>query len=143
MLGRLGFLLLLLLTAPVRAHAIEMGAVCDTHKQTERLASPITEDAEIALQTLNAEEHYATACEYLNVAFVRSSQPAAWQRSHRRAALFDVYSPPGQNRAGILCPKPLERFTLARAVPTYWLYTEGDNRIVLWFNVIRRGSALQ
>jgi hypothetical protein len=47
------------------------GAVCDTQKQAERLASLITEGADVALQTVNTEEHYATACTYLSVAFVR------------------------------------------------------------------------
>jgi hypothetical protein len=75
MLGRVGFLFLLL-SAPACADEVEMGrgAVCDTQKQAERLASLITENAEIALQTVNAEEDYATACEYLNVAFVRGAR---------------------------------------------------------------------
>ncbi|HEY7300559.1 MAG TPA: hypothetical protein VH684_21895 [Xanthobacteraceae bacterium] len=74
-LGRLGFLLLLL-SAPAFADEVEMGrgAVCDTQEQAERLASLLTEEAEAALQIVNAEEHYATACEYLNVAFVRGSR---------------------------------------------------------------------
>jgi hypothetical protein len=72
-LGRLGLLVLLLFSAPVLAHEVEMGrgAVCDTQKQAERLASLIIDDAEVALRTVNAEEHDATACEYLTVAFVR------------------------------------------------------------------------
>ena len=74
-LGRLGFLLLLL-SAPALADEVETGrgAVCDTQKQAERLASLITEEAEVALQIVNAEEHYASACEYLNVAFLRGSR---------------------------------------------------------------------
>jgi hypothetical protein len=75
-LCRFGLLFLLLLSAPALGDEVEMGrgAVCDTQKQAERLASLITEDAEVALQTVNAEEHYATACEYLRVAFVRGSR---------------------------------------------------------------------
>lgn len=76
-LGRLGFVFLLLLAAPAaRADEVEMGtgAVCDTQKQAEHLASLITEDAAVALQTVNAEEHNATACEFLTVAFVRGSR---------------------------------------------------------------------
>jgi hypothetical protein len=71
--GCLGLLSLLLLSAPALAQEVEMsrGAVCDTHKQAERLASLMAEDAEIALQTVNAEERDATACEYLTMAFVR------------------------------------------------------------------------
>ena len=48
--------------------------MCDTQKQAERLASLVAEDSEVALETVNSEEHYATACEYLNVAFVRGSR---------------------------------------------------------------------
>ena len=72
-LGRLGLPVLLLLSTPAFPQEAEMGrgAVCDTQKQAERLASLMAEDAEIALQTVNAEEHNATACEYLTVAFVR------------------------------------------------------------------------
>jgi len=76
MLGRLGFLLLLLFSPPALADEAEMGrgAVCDTQLQAERLASLMTENADVALQTVNTEEHYATACEYLNLAFVRGSR---------------------------------------------------------------------
>ena len=75
LVGRLG-LLLLLLSAPALADEVQMGrgAVCDTQKQAERLASLMADDAKIALQTVNAEEHDATACEYLTVAFVRGSR---------------------------------------------------------------------
>ena len=53
MFGRLGFLLLLLLSAPAIADEVEMGrgVVCDMQKQAERLGSLINEDAEVALQT--------------------------------------------------------------------------------------------
>jgi hypothetical protein len=73
LVGRLGLLSLLLLSAPAVGHEAEMGtgAVCDTQSQAERLASLMAEDAEVALQTVNAEEQDATACEYLTVAFVR------------------------------------------------------------------------
>jgi hypothetical protein len=76
LVGRLRFLLLLLLSAPALGDEVQMGkgAVCDTQKQAERLASLMAEDAEIALRTVNAEEHDATACEYLTVAFVRGSR---------------------------------------------------------------------
>ena len=74
--GRLGLLLLLLLSAPALGDEVEMGkgAVCDTQKQAERLASLMAEEAEVALRTVNAEEHGATVCEYLTVAFVRGSR---------------------------------------------------------------------
>jgi len=59
-----------------RADEVEIGtgAVCDTEKQAERLASLVTDGAEVALQTVNAEEHDATACEVLTVAFVRGTR---------------------------------------------------------------------
>jgi hypothetical protein len=77
MLGRLGLLLSLLVSSvPAPADEVETGrgALCDTQKQAERLASLVAEDSEVALETVNSEEHYATACEYLNVAFVRGSR---------------------------------------------------------------------
>ena len=57
------------------ADEVEMGrgALCDTQKHAERLASLVAEDSKVALETVNSEEH-ATACEYLNVAFVRGSR---------------------------------------------------------------------
>ena len=76
LVGRLGLLLSLLVSAPALGDEVEMGkgAVCDTQKQAERLASLMAEEAEVALRTVNAEEHDATACEYLTVAFVRGSR---------------------------------------------------------------------
>ena len=77
MFGRLGLLLSLLLSsAPALADEVETGkgALCDTQKQAERLASLVAEDSGAALETVNAEEHNPTACEYLNVAFVRGSR---------------------------------------------------------------------
>jgi hypothetical protein len=114
-LGRCG-ILLLLLSAPAFADDIEMGrgAVCDTQRQAERLASLITENVEIALQILNAEEHNATACEYLNVAFVRGTRVALVRTDALTMEIVEVLVLGVVTASGLQSAEPGVYFSLFR-----------------------------
>jgi hypothetical protein len=120
-LGRLGFLLVLL-SAPAVADEVEMGrgAVCDTQKQAERLASLMTEEAEVALQIVNAEEHYATACEYLNVAFVRGSRVGLVRTNGLTMEIVEVLVLGVLTESGLRPAEPGVYFSLFKVdEPTY------------------------
>jgi uncharacterized membrane protein YraQ (UPF0718 family) len=68
-------LLSLLLSAPARAHEVEVGTalICDTQHQVERFVSFMRGDARSAVNAVNAEEHNETACAMSRLAFLRGS----------------------------------------------------------------------
>lgn len=74
--------LLLLLDLPARADEIQVGTgpVCDTQQQAERFAALYDGDAETAISTINAEEHNATACGLVTMAYM-PGPPLAMARS--------------------------------------------------------------
>jgi hypothetical protein len=112
--GCLGLLLLLLLSAPALADEVQMGrgAVCDTQKQAERLASLMADDAEIALQTVNAEEDDATACEYLTVAFVRGSRVGLIRTNGLTLEIVEVLVLGVLTASGLQAAEPAVHFSL-------------------------------
>src|SRR5215510_11774436 len=80
---------LLLLAAPVGAHEIEAGSgvICDTREQAQRLALLLDDDAQAAIQTVNAEAHDSNACALASVAYVRGAK-AGTARS--KAGTFEI-----------------------------------------------------
>jgi hypothetical protein len=72
---------LLLLELPARADDIQVGTglVCDTQEQAERFAALYDGDTETAIDTINAEEHNATACAIVTMTFM-SGPPLATVR---------------------------------------------------------------
>jgi hypothetical protein len=54
----------------------EVGAslVCDTQGQVERVAALFAGDAQAAIRVVNTEEHNASACAIVNVAYMRGNK---------------------------------------------------------------------
>ena len=64
--------LLMLLDLPARADEVQVGTgpVCDTQQQAERFAVLYDGDAQTAISTVNAEEHNASACGIVAMAYM-------------------------------------------------------------------------
>src|ERR1700704_5262757 len=65
----------LLLSAPARAHDVEVGTtiICDTQKQVERFVSYMRAEHASAVSAVNAEEQDHSACGMSKLAFLRGS----------------------------------------------------------------------
>ena len=72
---RYGATLFLLLIAPAQAYEIETGGgiICDTQEQSERVASVLDGNEQVALNAVNAEERDATDCAVVTVVYVRGA----------------------------------------------------------------------
>ena len=68
-------LLCLFLSAPARAHDVEVGTtiICDTQKQVERFVSYMRGKHASAVSAVNAEEQDHSACGMSKLAFLRGS----------------------------------------------------------------------
>ncbi len=62
--------------APAQAHEIETGPVliCDTQEQVERFVQVFEGNQQLAINTVNVEEHDPNACTVADVAFVLGPQ---------------------------------------------------------------------
>jgi hypothetical protein len=71
-------MLCVLLCAPVEAREVEVGTgiVCDTQRQMERFVALYHEDAEAAVNAVNAEEGDPSACIFGTIAYVRGPEIA-------------------------------------------------------------------
>jgi hypothetical protein len=85
-------LLFVALTAPASARHIgyDTAAICDTQKQTERLAMLIDGDEHTAIAMVNAEEHNPSACAVETVAFVRGASLATARTNAKAFAVVEI-----------------------------------------------------
>jgi len=69
-------LLASLFCAPAKAWDFEVGTslVCDTQAQVERFVALFADNAQAAVQVVNAEEQNPSACAIMNVAYKRGIQ---------------------------------------------------------------------
>jgi hypothetical protein len=69
-------LLLLVLGKPAQSYEVETGPVliCDTQEQVERFIQIYEGDQELAINTVNLEQHDASACAVVNAAYVLGPQ---------------------------------------------------------------------
>ena len=67
---------LLVMCAPAQAYEIETGPVliCDTHEQVNRFVQVFDGNQDLAISTVNVEEHDLNACAVLNAAYVLGPQ---------------------------------------------------------------------
>jgi hypothetical protein len=88
---RLGFLFLLM-CAPACAYEVEIGngAICDTQKQVERLASLISGGDRSAIRIVNTEQGDPTACSQANIAFVRGSRVATIRTNDQTVEIVEI-----------------------------------------------------
>jgi hypothetical protein len=88
----IGAALCLLLSAPARAHEVEVGTaiVCDTQQQVERFVSFMrgsARSAVSAVSAVNAEAHDKSACGMSRLAFMRGASLAV---AHTKEATFEI-----------------------------------------------------
>ena len=62
----------LLMCVPAHAYEIESGSViaCDTQEQVERFVQLFDGDQQLAINSVNSEEHNLSACAVIDVAYV-------------------------------------------------------------------------
>jgi hypothetical protein len=62
----------LLMCVPAHAYEIESGSViaCDTQEQVERFVQLFDGDQQLAINSVNSEEHNPSACAVIDVAYV-------------------------------------------------------------------------
>jgi hypothetical protein len=106
--------LALLLAAPARAQEVQLGTgpICDTQKQTERVAALLDGGAESAIKLVNAEEKNPTACVVATVAYMEGPQLAV---IHGKAGAYRIVKVLviGLNTpAGVLPTAPAAYFTI-------------------------------
>ena len=105
---------LLLLAAPVGAHEIETGSgvICDTREQAQRLALLLDDDAQAAIQTVNAEAHDANACALATVAYVRGAKAGTARSKAGTFEIVELLVVGVATRRGLQQASPAVYFTL-------------------------------
>jgi hypothetical protein len=88
-------LLCLLLSAPARAHDVEVGAtiICDTRQQVERFVSYMRAEhasAVNAVSAVNAEERDHSACGMSKLAFLRGSSVATMRTKEETFEIVEI-----------------------------------------------------
>jgi hypothetical protein len=111
-------LLLALFAAPLRGSAqamdYEVGTslVCDTQSQAERFAALFSEDAQAAVDVVNAEEQNPTACELVNVAYPRGSHVGMARKGDNAFEIVRILVVGIETAAGIQAVQPSAYFSL-------------------------------
>ena len=105
---------LLLLAAPGGSHEIETGSgvICDTREQAQRLALLLDDDAQAAIQTVNAEAHDANACALATVAYVRGAKAGTARSKAGTFEIVEVLVVGVATRRGLQQASPAVYFTL-------------------------------
>jgi hypothetical protein len=85
-------LLCLLLSAPARAHDVEVGAtiICDTRQQVERFVSYMRAEHASAVSAVNAEERDHSACGMSKLAFLRGSSVATMRTKEETFEIVEI-----------------------------------------------------
>jgi hypothetical protein len=80
-----------LLCLPAEAYEIQSGAVtiCDTQGQVERYVQLFDGDPQVAISTVNTEEHDPSACALVNVSYVQGPELGV---SRGKAHAFQIMS---------------------------------------------------
>jgi hypothetical protein len=105
---------LLLFAARVGAHQIETGSgvICDTREQAQRLALLLDDDAQAAIQTVNAEARDANACALATVAYVRGAKAGTARSKAGTFEIVEVLVVGIETRRGLQQASPALYFTL-------------------------------
>lgn len=105
---------ILMFCAPAQAHDVETGTgvICDTREQAQRLAALLDEDAQAAIQTVNAEQHDPTACAVATVAYVRGAKAGTARSRAGAFEIVEVLVVGVETRRGLQGANPAVYFTL-------------------------------
>jgi hypothetical protein len=109
------------LCTPAQAADYEVGTsiVCDTQTQVERFFMLFAEDAQSAIDTVNAEEHNPTGCALANVAYVRGSRIEVVRQGNSAFEIVRILVVGIDTAAGIQAVQPAAYFSQRGA----WLYS--------------------
>jgi hypothetical protein len=110
-----GFAVPILMLCPLaQAHDIETGTgvICDTREQAQRVATLLDEDAQVAIRTVNAEQHDPTACAVATVAYVRGAKAGTARSKAGTFEIVEVLVVGVETRRGLQGANPAVYFTL-------------------------------
>ncbi|HEY6255668.1 MAG TPA: hypothetical protein VIY51_07705 [Xanthobacteraceae bacterium] len=107
-------LLCLLLSAPARAHEVEVGTtiICDTQRQVERFVSLMHGNAQSAVSTVNAEEKNQSACGMSKLAFVRGLSLAMVRTKDQTFEIVEILVVGVASEAGVQAVVPNVQFAV-------------------------------
>jgi hypothetical protein len=81
-----------LLLGPAHGREIEVGSglVCNTAKQVEKFVAFNDADLRTAIGDINDEEHYLSACAFVNIAFVRGHHTVTVRTRRETFQIADI-----------------------------------------------------